>query len=120
MKKINLLNLILPALVAQGSVDINQGQMLILLMITCISVVIFGLTFFLIVCRLIRIGRAYRKLVSNEWIDKPFTHWRKGEKTDLYMHTFTEQQWLFNQFLSQGHDDFETHDLLDVSHDWWS
>lgn len=106
--------------VAQRIIDINISQVLILLLVMLILIVIFGLAVFLIVWRLIRIGRAYRKLVSSGWIDEPGAHWRKGEKTGLYMHTFTEQQWLFNHFLSQGHDDFETHELLDVSHDWWS
>ena len=120
MKKISPFSLYLSLLLVKEGTDINHSQMLILLLITFISVVIVGLTFFLIVRRLIRIGRAFRKLVSNGWIDETFAHWRKGEEPDLYMQTLTEQQWLFNQFLSQGHDDFETHDLLDVSHDWWS
>ncbi len=94
--------------------------MLILLLVTLIFVVLFGLAVYLIVRRLIRIGRAYRELVSNGWIDEPDAHWRKAEETDLYMQILTEQQWLFNQFLSQGHEDADTHDLLDVSHDWWS
>jgi hypothetical protein len=105
--------------VAQGIIDINNSQMLILL-VTFIFVVIFSLAVFLIVWKLIRIGRAYRKLVSNGWIDEPEANWRKGEETDLYMQALTEQQWLFNQFLSQSHDDADTHDLLDLPHDWWS
>ena len=106
--------------VAQGINDLNHSQVLILLLVTLIFVVLFGLAFFLIVRRLIRIGRAYRQLVSNGWIDEPEANWRKGEETDLYILALTEQQWLFNQFLSQSHDDADTHDLLDLPHDWWS
>ena len=120
MKNFGFFSVFLPALVAQGIIDLNHSQVLILLLVTLILIVIFGLTVFLIVRRLIRIGHAYRELVSNGWIDEPEAHWRKGEETDLYMQMHTEKQWLFNQFLSQGHDDTDTHDLLDVPHDWYS
>ncbi len=120
MKKIGSFSLFLPALAAQGDINIIQSQVVILLLVTIIFVVIFGSAVFLIIWRLIRIGRAYRKLVSNGWIDEPFTHWRKGEETDLNMQTLIEQLWQFNQFLSQGHDDLDTHDLIDAPHDWWS
>lgn len=120
MNNIGFFSLFLPVLVVQETIDLNRIQVPTLLLITLIFVVIFSLAVFLIVWRLIRIGREYQKFVSNGWIDEPSAHWRKGEITDLYMHTFTEHHWLFNQFLSQGHDDFETHDLLDVPHDWWS
>ncbi len=120
MKKISPFSLYLSLLVVKEGTDINDSQLLILLLVTMIFVVIFGLAVFLIVWRLIRIGRAYRKLVTNGLMDEPDTHWKKGEGTELNMNTFTEQQWLFNQFLSQGHEDFETHDLLDGSNDWLS
>ncbi len=120
MKKISYFSLFLSLLLVKKGAELNHSQVLILLLLTIIFILIFGLAVFLIVWRLIRIGRAYRKLVSTGWIDEPITHGRKGEKTDLYMHTFTEQQWQFNQFLSQGHEDFETHELLDVPHDWLS
>ena len=120
MKKSSFFSLFLPALVAQEIIDLNHSQVLILLLVTLILIVIFGLAVFLIVRRLIRIWGAYRELVSNGWIDEPEAHWRKGEETNLNLQTLTEQQWLFNQFLSQGYDDTDIHDLLDLPHDWWS
>ena len=114
------LSVIKAARVAQGINDLDHSEVLILLLVTLTFVVLFGLAVLLIVRRLIRIGRAYRELVSNRWIDEPDAHWRKGEETDLYMQMHTEQQWLFYQFLSQGQDDTDTHDLLDLPHDWWS
>ncbi len=120
MKKISPFSLFLSLLVVKEGTHLNHSQVLILMLVTIIFFVIFGLAVFLIVWRLIRIGRAYRRLMSNGWMDEPITHGRKGEETDLSMQTLIEQQWQFNQFLSQGHEDFETHDLLDGSHDWWS
>ena len=99
------LSVIKAARVAQGINDLNHSQVLILLLVTLIFVVLFGLAVYLIVRRLIRIGRAYRELVSSRWIDEPDAHWRKAEEPDLNLAMFTEQQWLFNQFLSQGHED---------------
>jgi len=105
---------------AHGISDVGRAQILILLLMTLVFIALFVLVVYLILRRLIRIGRAYRELVSNRWIDEPEAHWRKGEETNLFMQTLTEQQWLFNQFLSQGHDDADTHDWLDLPHDWWS
>ncbi len=114
------LSMIKAARVVQSINDINHSLVLILLLVTVIFVALFGLLVFLIVRRLIRIGRAYGRLVSASWIDDPDVHLRKAEDPDLSLGMFTEQQWLFNQFLSQGHEDADAHDLLDISHDWWS
>jgi len=114
------LSVIKAAWVTQGINDLDHSQVLILLLVTLIFVVLFGMAVYLVIRRLIRIGREYRELVTSRWIDEPNTHWRKCEETNLYLQTLTEQQWLFNQFISQGHDDANTHDLLDLPHDWCS
>jgi hypothetical protein len=114
------LSVIKAARVAQVINDLNHSQVLILLLVTLIFVVLFGLAFFLIVRRLIRIGRAYRQLVSSVRTDEPDVHWRKAEEPDLSMQIFTEQQWLLNQLLSQSHEDGDAHDFVDFPHDWWS
>jgi len=112
------LSIIKAAQVAQGINDLYHSQVLIMLLVTLIFFVLFSLAVYLVVRRLIRIGRAYRRLVSSRWIDEPYAHSRKGEETDLYLQIPFEHQWLFNQFLSQGHDDANTHDLLDLPHEW--
>ena len=114
------LSIIKATRVTQGINDLNHGQVLILLLVTLIFVVLFGLAFFFIVRRLIRIGRAYRQLVSSVRTDEPDVHWRKAEEPDLSMQIFTEQQWLLNQLLSQSHEDGDAHDFVDFPHDWWS
>jgi HAMP domain-containing protein len=105
---------------SHGISDVGRSQVLILLLMTLIFIALFVLVVYLIVRRLIRIERAYRELVSNGWIDEPEAHWRKCKETNLFMQTLTEQQWLFNLFISHGHDDTNTHDLLDLPHDWCS
>jgi hypothetical protein len=113
------LSIIKAARFAQGINDLDHSQVLILLLVALIFVLLFGLAVFLIVWRLIRIGRAYRELVTSRWSDEPNTHWRKAEEPDLCLHMFTEQQWLLNQLLSQGYDDTDAHDFVDLPHDWW-
>ncbi len=106
---------------AQGVSDVGRGQTLILLLVTLIVVVLLGLAAYLVIRRLIRIQRVYRKLTSGKWISGPNAHWRKSEEPDLYQQMLIEQQWLLTQLLSQGHEDVaESHDLLDLPHDWWS
>ncbi len=106
---------------AQGISDVGRGQTLILLLVTLIVVVLLGLAAYLVIRRLIRIRRVYRKLTSGKWISGPNAHWRKSEEPDLYQQMLIEQQWLLTQLLSQGHEDAaDTHDLLDLPHDWWS
>ena len=106
---------------AQGVSDVGRGQTLILLLVTLIVVVLLGLAAYLVIRRLIRIQRVYRKLSSGKWISGPNAHWRKSEEPDLYQQMLIEQQWLLTQLLSQGHEDAaDTHDLLDLPHDWWS
>lgn len=106
---------------AQGLSDMGRGQTLILLLVTLIVFVLLGLAAYLIIRRLIRIQSVYRKVTSGTWISGPNAHWKKSEEPDLYQQMLIEQQWLLTQLLSQGHEDAaDTHDLLDLPHDWWS
>ena len=114
------LSVIKAARVAQGINDLDHSQVLMLLLVTLIFVVLFVMAFCLVVRRLIRIGRAYRELVTSRWIDEPNTHWRNAEEHDLSMQIFTEQQCLLNQLLSLDHENGDAHDFVDLPHDWWS
>ena len=104
----------------QNTKDLDHNQILILLLVTLLFVLLFGMALYLIVRRLIRIGRAYRRLFSNVHIDYPDVHSRKAEKADLDLAMFTEQQWLLSQLLSQGYEDRDDHDFVDLPHDLWS
>jgi hypothetical protein len=106
--------------IAQNVQNLDHSQVLVLLLVTLIFVVLFGMAMYLVVRRLIRIGRAYRELVTSGWIDEPDTHWREAEEPDLNMQIFTEQQWMLNQLLSLDHEDGDAHDFVDLPHEWWS
>jgi hypothetical protein len=112
---------------AQGISDMGRGQTFILLLITLIVVVLVGLAVYLIVRRLIRVQHSYRQLTTGStgrWVSGPNAHWRKSGESDLYQQMLLEQHWLLTQLLSQGHEDadadVDAHELLDMSHDWWS
>ena len=98
----------------------GRAEILILLLITLLPIVLFFVGVCLIVPRLIRIGRSYLRFTSSSWTDEPEVHWRKADDPDFSLGMFTEQQWLINQLLSQGHEDSDAHDYADVSHDMWS
>ncbi len=108
---------------AQGISDVGRGQTLILLLITLIIVALLGLAVYFVVWRMIRAQRAYRQLTpgsTGRWLSGPNAHWRKSGEPDLYRQMLIEQQWLLTQLLSQGQEDIDTHELLDLPHDWWS
>lgn len=106
---------------AQGISDVGRDQTLILVLLTLLLVVILGLAVYLVVRRLVRIQRTFRQLSSGRWVSGPNAHWKKSEEPDLYQQMLIEQQWLLTQMLSQGHEDAaDTHDLLDLPHDWWN
>jgi len=143
MKKIGLYILFLPVIVSYGS-KVNSGDtsqdlrifkvaqvapiinnldndlILILLLITLIFVLLFGIAVCRVIQKLIRIRHAYREFISNRWIDEPDTHSRKTEDPDLNLGLFTEQQWLLSELLSQGLEDGDGHDFVDLPHDWRS
>lgn len=108
------------AQVAQSINNLNHSQVLILLLVTSIYILLFGMAVYHIVRRLIRIGRAYREFISSKWIDETDAHLRKAKEPDFSLAMFTEQQWLLNQLLSQDHEDGDAHDFADLPHDWWS
>jgi len=118
MKKISPFGLYLSLLVVKEGTDINHSQVLILLLVTIIFIVIFGLAVLLIVWRLIRIGRAYFAFISCRWTEDPDIHSRKVQETDLNLAMFTEQQWPLSELFSQGHEDGDGHDFVDLPHDW--
>jgi hypothetical protein len=141
MKKISLYILFLPVLVGYGSNvnsgdtsqdlrifktaqvaqvinDIDNGLVLILLLVTLFFILLFGIAVCHVLQKLIRIRHAYREFISNRWIDEPNTHSRKTEDPDLNLGLFTEQQWLLSELLSQGPVDGDCHDFVDLPHDW--
>jgi hypothetical protein len=141
MKKIGLYILFLPVIVGYGSKvnsvdtsqdllgfkvmqidqsinDLSNSLVLILLLVTLIFVLLFGIAVCYVLQKLIRIGYAYREFISNRWIDEPDVHARKVEETDLNLAMFTEQQWELSELLSQGHEDGDSHDFVDLPHDW--
>jgi hypothetical protein len=143
MKKIGFFNLFIPVMVAYGSrgtvVDtqkdlrvikatqvaqnineLDHSLILILLLLALIFAALFVLSVFFIVRRLIRIGRAYHKLITSGWIDESEAHLIKANESDLSFGMFTDQQWLLNQLFSQGHEDGDAHEFVDPPHDWWS
>jgi flagellar biogenesis protein FliO len=108
------------SLVAQSTNGLDHNQVLILLLVTLVFVLLFSMALYLIVRRLIRIARAYRRFVSNQWVDDLDVHSRKVEESDLNLGVFTEQQWLLNQLLTQGHEDADAHNFVDLPNDLWS
>jgi hypothetical protein len=104
---------------AQSVIDIDHGQILILLLVTLIFAALFVLAEYLFIRRLIRIQRVFRKLISYQWLNSPNGHWRKSEEPDLYQQMRIEQQWLLTPLFSQGPEGAETHDPLDLPHDGW-
>jgi hypothetical protein len=106
--------------VAQNINELDHCLILILLLLALIFVALFVLSVFLIVRRLIRISRAYHKLITSGWIDESDVHLRKAGESNLNQGIFTEQLWLLSQLFSQGHENGDTHDFLDPPHDWWS
>ncbi len=104
--------------VSHSTNNLDHNQVLILLLVTVIVVLLFSMSLYHVVRRLIRIGRAYRLFISSRWSEDPDIHARKAEETDFDLAMFMEQQWLLSELFSQGHEDAEDHDLVDLPHDW--
>jgi hypothetical protein len=143
MEKIDFFILFLPVMLADGSKscsvdtprdllgfkamqvdqsinDLSNSLVLILLLVTLIFILLFGIAVCHIIRRLIRIGRAYREFISSRWVEDPDIRRRKAEETDLSQEIFTEQQWLLSEWFSQYHEDGDALDYVDHPHDWWS
>jgi hypothetical protein len=49
----------------------------------------------------------------------PRSQEEKTWNSDLHQQMQLDQQWLFSQLLSQGHDESQRNDLFDPPTDWW-
>jgi hypothetical protein len=49
----------------------------------------------------------------------PMSQEEKTWNSDLHQQMQLDQQWLFSQLVSQGHDESLSHDLFDPPTDWW-
>jgi hypothetical protein len=91
----------------------------LLLVLVLILAGMVGLVVYVVIwCLGLCLGNRVRSRPENGFVF-PRSQDEKTWNSDLHQQMQLDQQWLFSQLLSQGHDESQSNDLFDTPTDWW-
>jgi hypothetical protein len=104
---------------SQGLSDVGRGQSLILILLTLVVVLLFGLAAYIVIQRQIWRRSQFQPKTTGRWIGGPNAHWKRMEGPDPYQQLLLQQQMLLTQLLQRSQTETPEDDQPQLPAGWW-
>lgn len=104
---------------SQGLSDVGRGQTLILVLLTLVVVLLFGLAAYIVIQRQMLKHSPVQPKGGGRWMSGPNAHWKRVDGPDPYQQLLLQQQMLLNQLLQQSQAETEEDDRPQLPAGWW-